>query len=318
MKKTLSVNKGQKNKKNESLSHRLGFNHPFEHMLDRQFEYYPPRSQMSSNENLLRLFQSSQSLVANAAIYNKKTSQLYRTSVRFCKGPCEGKPEKALFLVSLLRLIARHPIGKMSLNIPSQIIVIPQGLLPMDNSVKRKMSLKPKSEDSRPQAARKRANLDHMTPEEKLMRRKLKNRVAAQNARDKKRAKMEEMEETIKQLQEETRLLQQQNFKLKEINARLMEGKSAELQVKEEFPSPPSPPDSLASSCSSPTELPPCLTDQTFVVSRPHEPAEFIRDLQQQGQGRVRAKDLACLFWTQRQRQRSQGDSWRTEDVPTT
>ena len=41
---------------------------------------------------------------------------------------------------------------------------------------------------------RKRANLDHLSPEEKLMRRKLKNRVAAQNARDKKRTKMEEME----------------------------------------------------------------------------------------------------------------------------
>ena len=44
--------------------------------------------------------------------------------------------------------------------------------------------------DSKP--VRKRANLDHLSPEEKLMRRKLKNRVAAQNARDKKRVKMED------------------------------------------------------------------------------------------------------------------------------
>ena len=40
------------------------------------------------------------------------------------------------------------------------------------------------------QPARKRANLDHMSPEEKRMRRKLKNRVAAQNARDKKRLRV--------------------------------------------------------------------------------------------------------------------------------
>ena len=47
---------------------------------------------------------------------------------------------------------------------------------------------------------RKRANLDHLSPEEKLMRRKLKNRVAAQNARDKKRTKMEEMEAELLRL----------------------------------------------------------------------------------------------------------------------
>merc|ERR1719242_1135224 len=50
---------------------------------------------------------------------------------------------------------------------------------------------------------RKRANLDHLSPEERLMRRKLKNRVAAQNARDKKKAQCEEMEKMINQMKED-------------------------------------------------------------------------------------------------------------------
>ena len=55
---------------------------------------------------------------------------------------------------------------------------------------KRPMVYESGSGASAGQPARKRANLDHMSPEEKLMRRKLKNRVAAQNARDKKRLRV--------------------------------------------------------------------------------------------------------------------------------
>jgi len=69
---------------------------------------------------------------------------------------------------------------------------------------------------------RKRANLDHMTSEEKMMRRKLKNRVAAQNARDKKRVKMDDMEDRIKRLEEENKRMLEKQQELMEFNQRLM------------------------------------------------------------------------------------------------
>jgi X box-binding protein 1 len=78
----------------------------------------------------------------------------------------------------------------------------------------------------------KRKRLDHLTWEEKLQRKKLKNRVAAQTSRDRKKAKMEEMESTIQLLTDQNETLkgrcdslQVQNDKLlthnKELEKRL-------------------------------------------------------------------------------------------------
>jgi len=69
---------------------------------------------------------------------------------------------------------------------------------------------------------RKRANLDHLSPEEKLMRRKLKNRVAAQNARDKKRVKMEDMEAELLRLKNHAKSLECKNAELVCENQRLV------------------------------------------------------------------------------------------------
>jgi len=76
--------------------------------------------------------------------------------------------------------------------------------------------------DENGQSVRKRANLDHLSLEEKMMRRKLKNRVAAQNARDKKRVIMDDMEVTIQQLQQQNKKLAKQNEELLALNCRLM------------------------------------------------------------------------------------------------
>merc|ERR1711874_629903 len=81
--------------------------------------------------------------------------------------------------------------------------------------------IKEEEEEDEFTPVRKRANLDHLSPEERLMRRKLKNRVAAQNARDKKKAQCEDMEKLINQMSEERRKLVEENSRLQEFNSKL-------------------------------------------------------------------------------------------------
>ena len=71
------------------------------------------------------------------------------------------------------------------------------------------------------QSRRKRQRLDHLSPEEKLMRRKLKNRVAAQYARDRKKAHMDHLELRVKQLEQERLVLIKQNAILEKENHKL-------------------------------------------------------------------------------------------------
>lgn len=64
--------------------------------------------------------------------------------------------------------------------------------------------------------SRKRRRLTHLTPEERMMRRKLKNRVAAQTARDRKKERMVELEEALAQMEAENKRLQTENLTLKQ------------------------------------------------------------------------------------------------------
>lgn len=69
---------------------------------------------------------------------------------------------------------------------------------------------------------RKRQRLTHLSPEEKLMRRKLKNRVAAQTARDRKKEHMDGLEDRLTLLEEQAAKLLQENEEIKEENADLV------------------------------------------------------------------------------------------------
>merc|ERR1712130_415812 len=141
-------------------------------------------------------------------------------------------------------------------------------------------------EDEAP--ARKRANLDHLSPEERMMRRKLKNRVAAQTARDKKKAATDSMEQQLAEAKarlqeslEANALLIKTNTQLQVENANLQQ-KNNELQARLSplCPLPLSPPASpLPSPASSPN------TPLSTVLSPP-ETAVLTYVPQQQEQGK--------------------------------
>lgn len=121
--------------------------------------------------------------------------------------------------------------------------------------------------------ARKRQRLDHLTREEKIMRRKLKNRVAAQSARDRKKARMDELEEQVMVLQAERNTLLEENRALRE-RLKECERKHRPNHRRSE-PIPPAPRDSKMNSSALPSPHPATRSIKTE-LSPPASPAESI------------------------------------------
>jgi hypothetical protein len=184
----------------------------------------------------------------------------------------------------------------------TKFIVIPQSLLQQRNMRKTDIKISfAKNKDDLPRLPRfseyarprkrTRANLDHMSSEEKMMRRKLKNRVAAQNARDKKRTRLDKMEDALRKMQDKLRAAKEENERLEAVNMRLFEEnlalKSNQCGTRHDLPQSP---------ISLPSPSPSSFADQShnqgIVVGRPSATADHTYNgLQQQDQGRPMAVD---------------------------
>lgn len=153
------------------------------------------------------------------------------------------------------------------------------------------------------QPPRKRERLNHLSPDEKMYRRKLKNRIAAQTARDRKKILMEDLEERVKRLEAENEYLRSQNNKLTTVTTELcgendrlkceltscvVENEQQQQGFKEEIKV-------ESDNLMTPETMDNCMVTEQVVVATSNSganesvpvafgSAEFINDLQQQGQ----------------------------------
>lgn len=84
---------------------------------------------------------------------------------------------------------------------------------------------------------RKREKLDHLSEDEKLLRRKIKNRISAQTARDRKKAKLSELEALVDQLNRDNAEKAERIKQLEAENASLRTRSSSPPQEKRVPPS---------------------------------------------------------------------------------
>lgn len=108
------------------------------------------------------------------------------------------------------------------MTVPKYVAISPNPLTSINESTTGALiGMQTSSDDAAAYRGKKR-RLDHLSWEEKLQRKKLKNRVAAQTSRDRKKARMEEMEQTVNELTEQTEMLKNKCDSLQAINESLL------------------------------------------------------------------------------------------------
>merc|ERR1712240_143418 len=189
-----------------------------------------PQSMLAGQKSLLRLAPSPM---------NRNSSALLSTS----------SPSPLLSSAAISPMLSSNPR-------PVAAVVGSKRPAPTVSPQPKELLLDIKEENTENEApARKRANLGHLSPEERMMRRKLKNRVAAQTARDKKKAATDSMEKQLADVQARLQESLEANAQLQMENASLQQ-QNSELQARLSplCTLPPSPP---ASPLPSPTATSP-------------------------------------------------------------
>ncbi|XP_067033891.1 X-box-binding protein 1-like [Acropora muricata] len=121
---------------------------------------------------------------------------------------------------------------------------------------------------------RKRKRLDNLSAEERALRRKLKNRVAAQTARDRKKARMVELEEMVAQLEKENKALRLDNESLRK-HTEAVDIENSELRARLGLTPPVSPEPVTHSFPPAPEVATNCKANSPVVIKTEAESIEY-------------------------------------------
>lgn len=130
-------------------------------------------------------------------------------------------PRRTFFLVPADAVTQPAIVTQRPLAPSPHVVPTVQFIMKSASNTKRALSADPVDillgEHSQPHQ-RKRECLDHLTHEQKLNRRKMKNRIAAQTARDRKKYRSQRLEDVVRELLEQNESLKQENELLRIAN----------------------------------------------------------------------------------------------------